>query len=46
MLRWAPVLAGEATISEVDKMSVPDLFDLLEIMDIKNALKSEAAETK
>ena len=46
MLRWSPVLADEATINEIDAMSVADLFDLLEIIDIKTALKREANEKK
>jgi hypothetical protein len=46
MLRWAPVLAGEATITEVDNMSVADVFDLLELIDMKNALKAEAETRK
>ena len=38
MFRFRPVIQEAATLSEVDAMSVPDLYDLNEALDIKQAL--------
>lgn len=44
MMLWRPVIADMASISEVYSMSVEQLYDLHEALDIKEALEKEAQE--
>ncbi len=42
----APVISGECSFAEVKAMSVPDFFDLMEVIDIKNALSKASSDKK
>jgi len=44
MLLWKPVITGMASYSDIMNMTVSDLYDLHEVMDIKEALEREAQE--
>ena len=44
MMIWRPVIADFASISDVLSMSVEQLYDLHEALDIKEALEKEAYE--
>lgn len=44
MMIWRPILCGMATYTDVANMSVSEIYDLHEALDIKEALEKEARE--
>jgi len=44
MMLWRPILCGMATFTDVANMSVSDIYDIHEALDIKEALEKEAHE--
>jgi len=41
---WRPVLADAIKVTDLEYLSVSDLYDLHEMLDIKEALEQEAAD--